>query len=532
MTKKPTYEELEKKISQIEQIKLKSKKTEDALTDIKKKLLKLQKVARIGFLEWNLKTNDIYWSDEIYELYGISDRKGEPNLGHIMNLVHPDDLAFVEKDLNLAIKGVKDYDIAHRILRPDGKIIWVNVQGELALDAGGNPKTLLGTVIDITKRKQAELALLENQERMMLALDGTDQGLWEWDIVTGAISPSDNWCRIMGYIPGEDVFDFPLWEKSLHPDSLTAFNEIFKEYLEGQEKYYELEYQIKNKSGEWKWIWERGLCMAYGEQGEPLRIIGIDRDITYRNKVELELIALNKSLDKKVQKRTLELKRLNEHMINTEENGRKAIATDLHDSVTQTIGLSLSKIKSCIEMDSESGLKIISQVQEHLEQANREIRSVVYQLSPPVVDDFDIDLALGFLIEESNKIHHADFKYINNLDEAVHLSRINKITLYRAVSELINNILKHSGSLEAKIELTKIKNKIRVRVEDNGSGFDTNSIHKSNYGGFGLYSLSERLSNVGGEIIVNSEIGKGTKVVISIPANMEYLKKNPLKKDQ
>jgi len=526
MTKKPTYEELEKKILQIEQVKSNAKKTEDALKDCKNRLLKLQKVARVGFLEWNLKTNEIYWSDEIYDIYGVNDKKNQPSIERTMDLVHPDDLAFVEKNLKMAIEGVMEYDIDHRMVRPDGKVVWVHVQGELVLDAGGNPKTLLGTVIDITKRKEAELALLENQERMMLILDGTDQGLWEWDIVTGAISPSDNWCRIMGYIPGEDVFDFALWEKSLHPDSLTAFNEIFKEYLEGQEKYYDLEYQIKNKSGEWIWIWERALCMAYGEQGEPLKIVGIDRDISKRKKAELGLIEINKSLDKKVQKRTLQLKRLNEHIINTEENGRKAIASDLHDSVTQTIGMSLSKIKNCMEMDSESGLKVISEVQEHLEQANREIRSVVYQLSPPIVDDFDIDLALGFLIEESNKAHHADFKYINNLDEAVHLSRINKITLYRAVSELINNILKHSGSLEAKIELNKIKNKIRVRVEDNGSGFDTNSIHKSNYGGFGLYSLSERLSNVGGEIIVNSEIGKGTEVVISIPANMEYLKKD------
>ena len=100
-------------------------------------------------------------------------------------------------------------------------------------------------------------------------------------------------------------------------------------------------------------------------------------------------------------------------------------------------------------------------------------------------------------------------KYINNLHEPVHLNQTNKIILYRAVSELITNILKHSGSLEAHIELTKIKNRLCVRVEDKGSGFDFKGIYKGNYCGFGLYNLSERLTGVGGEIIVNSTIGIG-----------------------
>ncbi len=520
MTKKPAREELKRIITQLDQVKSKARKTEEALEKNKNRLLKLQKVARVGFLEWNLKTNGIYWSDEIYDLYGVNDKTTPPSLELTMDLVHPDDLAIVEKNLKMAIEGIKDYNIDHRIIRPDGNLIWVHVQGELAFDETGNPETLLGTVIDITHRKKTAVALKDSEERVMLALDGTDQGLWEWDIVSGDLSVSDNWCRIMGYSPGTTFFDFTWWEKSLHPDSLITFRDVFKKYLETQKKYYELEYQIKNKSGEWQWIWERGTCIAYGENGEPLKIIGIDRNITIRKKAELELIEINKSLDKKVKQRTLELKRLNEHMINTEEKSRKSIANDLHDGVTQSIGLSLSKIKSVKELHSESDSELISQIQVHLEQANREIRSVIYQLSPPVLDDFDIDLALGFLIEESNNKHQAHFKYINNLHEPLHLVRTHKITLYRAVSELITNILKHSNSLEAEIELSKIKNQIIIKVEDKGSGFDTGSIHKSNYCGFGLYSLSERLSNIGGELSVKSVIGKGTHAMIRVPVNI------------
>jgi len=373
---------------------------------------------------------------------------------------------------------------------------------------------------DIDHRKQTELALQASEERMKIALDDTDQGLWEWDVVTGDIYYSDDWYRIMGYVKDEIEMDFDWWESVVHPQSVLDFKEMFKKFLESKEKYYEWEYQLKNRSGEWKWIWSRGTCVAYGKQGEPLRLIGIDRDTTKRKTAQLGLIALNKSLDKKVKERTVELKLLNEHMTNSEENQRKAIATDLHDSVIQTIGLSISKIKNFKESASVSDLDKMSQIQEYLEQANEEVRSIVYKLWPPVLDDFGIDIAIGFLIDETNDKHQANIKYINNLDVRVHLISKNKILFYRAVSELIANILKHSGSLEAQIELTKIKNKLCVRIEDKGSGFDFKGFHKGNYGGFGLYSLSERLTNAGGKIIVNSTIGKGTKVIISIPVKM------------
>jgi signal transduction histidine kinase/ABC-type nitrate/sulfonate/bicarbonate transport system substrate-binding protein len=234
-------------------------------------------------------------------------------------------------------------------------------------------------------------------------------------------------------------------------------------------------------------------------------------------KNERKLKELNEHLEKMIKDRTEKLKNLNEHLIKTEEKGRKAIASDLHDSVTQTIGLCISRVKNFTESSSVTGLDTISQIQEHLEQANREIRAIIYQLSPPVLNDFDIDIAIEFLVEEINDKQQADLKYINNFDKPVHLSWINKVTLYRVVSELITNVLKHSGSLGAQIELSKIKNNIQVRVEDKGSGFDINIKDKNNHSGFGLFGLSERLTNLGGEIKVNSTIGQGTKVVISVP---------------
>ena len=147
------------------------KQAEDALRESEQRLLKAQEVARMGFLDWNLKTNEMYWSDEIYNLYGINRQHEKSNIDRTMELVHPDDLAFVEKHLDMAIQGVKKYDIDHRKLRPDGKTIWLHAQAELVRDAEGNPERLLGTVVDITDRKRAEQDLLKERTLLKTIID-------------------------------------------------------------------------------------------------------------------------------------------------------------------------------------------------------------------------------------------------------------------------------------------------------------------------------------------------------------------------
>ena len=221
-----------------------------------------------------------------------------------------------------------------------------------------------------------------------------------------------------------------------------------------------------------------------------------------------------------IAKRTTQLKRLNEHLVYAEEGERKTIASDLHDSVAQTIAMSISKIKNIRESKGCMDEGDLSEVQAYLEWAVREIRSLIYKLSPPILDDFDIDIALGFLIEETNTRHHSNFHYINNIESPVHLDPAVKVTLYRAVNELITNILKHAGSENGKIEISKNDKIIMIRVEDQGSGFDVDKIKGSDSFGFGLHSLLERMENFGGKIQVDSEPGTGTKILLTAPVSL------------
>ncbi len=141
------------------------KQAEKELHKNQRMLIRAQHIARMGFLTWNMITNEIQWSDEIFNIYGIDQQKVKPTLELTMQLVFPDDLEFVQKNLDAAIQGITEYDIEHRILRSDGKVVWVHAQAKLAKDTDGI-SFLLGTIVDITKRKQIENELMVYQEQL------------------------------------------------------------------------------------------------------------------------------------------------------------------------------------------------------------------------------------------------------------------------------------------------------------------------------------------------------------------------------
>ena len=213
------------------------------------------------------------------------------------------------------------------------------------------------------------------------------------------------------------------------------------------------------------------------------------------------------------------LRELNEHLVNLDESERKLIASDLHDSVAQTLGMGISRAKDLIESDDPPRPDQIMEIQTTMEQAAREIRTLIYKLSPPILDDFDIDIAIGALIEETNSREGTAYRYVNHVTDPVPLPHPLKITLYRAAIELLTNIQKHAGTPHATIQLWISGPDICLQVEDSGTGMAVKPLKPSKEGGFGLYSLSKRLQNFGGTLTITSPPGKGTKILLTAPTN-------------
>lgn len=139
---------------------------------------------------------------------------------------------------------------------------------------------------EVRERKQVEDALRDSQQRLELALNGADLGLWDWYIQRDHAVINERSVEIVGYQLDEVDTRFGFWENLVHPeDKLRAVETVYA-HLEGRTDQYEDEYRVKTKSGEWKWISSRGKVVERDRDGKPIRMVGTYRDITHRKKSE------------------------------------------------------------------------------------------------------------------------------------------------------------------------------------------------------------------------------------------------------
>jgi len=132
------------------------KKAETAIRENEKRLSTAQQIAHLGFWEWDIKTNELYWSDETYRLLNHKPQEFKPRYEDFLNILHPEDKNMVLKAVDSALKGKAEYNIDHRIVLHTGETRYINSQGELTRDDKGSPIHMMGTMIDITERKKTE----------------------------------------------------------------------------------------------------------------------------------------------------------------------------------------------------------------------------------------------------------------------------------------------------------------------------------------------------------------------------------------
>ena len=145
---------------------------------------------------------------------------------------------------------------------------------------------------DFTERRRIREQIAERERRMMLALEGAGLGLWDWDVPSGRASFSPVWARILGYAPDELAPNVSSWEERVHPDDWRDIRAALEPHLRGVTDAYRAEYRLKHKDGHWVWVLGAGRVLDRGEQGEPLRVVGIHEDISPRKAMEESLLQL------------------------------------------------------------------------------------------------------------------------------------------------------------------------------------------------------------------------------------------------
>lgn len=135
----------------------------------------------------------------------------------------------------------------------------------------------------------ANKSLQASEERLTLALEATSEGVWDWNIATGEMFYSPRWRKTLGFDPSEVEPHGRFWEGLVHPEDLPRFTEALNTHFEQKTELFECEVRLRTKSGEYRWILDRGQVVARDEDGKPLRMVGVDVDITERRRAEQAL---------------------------------------------------------------------------------------------------------------------------------------------------------------------------------------------------------------------------------------------------
>ena len=170
----------------------------------------------------------------------------------------------------------------HEVIAPDGQIRWHRWTNRALFDDQGRAVLFQSFGEDITEYKKAEEALKYSEERFRLAMETTNDALWDWNMVTNEVYRNPRHATMLGYEPDELSASQEEWEKRIHPEDRQFVLDAINEHSEGRRSSFELEYRLKTKSGDYVWVLGRGKVVAYGDDGVPARMIGTNIDITER----------------------------------------------------------------------------------------------------------------------------------------------------------------------------------------------------------------------------------------------------------
>jgi PAS domain S-box-containing protein len=238
-------------------------------------------------------------------------------------------------------------------------------------------------------------------------------------------------------------------------------------------------------------------------------IFGMMMDITERKQAEQKILDYQHRL-----------KALASQLTITEGKERRAIAADLHDHVGQTLALARMQIASVRKQVTDSRqVDTLEEISDSLRQTIKETRNLIYDLSPPQLNEIGLSAAITEWLEEHvEKRYKINAECIGNGPEET-LDKALSAILFRNVRELVTNVIKHSQATHVRIIVKQDNNRVTIIVSDDGIGFDVDNTTENlnSRGGFGLFSIKERMTDMGGSLEIISESGQGTEAILTVP---------------
>jgi PAS domain S-box-containing protein len=387
----------------------------------------------------------------------------------------------------------------------------------------------VGVGRDITQLKQAEEALRQSASFYRQTLESIPGMVFTTRPDGYCDYQSQQWVEYTGVPMSEHLGSG--WSRLLHPEDRPRALAAWQAAVEGKAAY-DLEYRVRRHDGAYEWFKVIGRPIRDGH-GRIARWFGVSMNIEELKQAGEALRQLNGTLELKVAERTelaedrsKQLQALAVDLIETEERERRRFAHLLHDDLQQMLAAAKMQLQAVSDhLPHDAMLKSVGQI---LNESIAITRRLSHDLSPAVLHHSGLIAGLQWLSGQMKKQFGLDVHLEANAAPPLE-STVLKVFLFRAVQELLFNIIKHAGVKSARVTISSADDGIILSVSDHGKGFNIETLKQfREKAGFGLMSIRERAGYIGGSITIDSSPGKGSQFTLTIPLHLaaKALKRN------
>ncbi|GFO54940.1 hypothetical protein GMSM_19470 [Geomonas sp. Red276] len=410
---------------------------------------------------------------------------------------HPEDLPLVLERLSTLSCDNPVVTVENRVHTGSGEVRWMQFVNRGIFDEKGRLVETQGVGRDVTERKLAEEALKVSEERLGLALAASGMGVWEWDRVTGQVHRSRECAELFGGGASDRSLDW--FTRTIHPDDLPRVMAGAGRALDERGDYRE-EYRVIRCDGEIRWMVDHGRARLDG-QGRPRSLYGTTQDITDLKRMETSL------------------RNLSRRLVEIDEETRKKLAAEIHDEMGRdltTLGLHWALMKEMLSDDSRRILgSRLDDATALLKSLTRNLRTMMVNLRPPVLDDYGLTVALTWYAEFFSEKSGLPISVVC-ADPFPRLTQECETALFRIAQEALTNAAKHAEAGKVTVTLRREKGMLTLSVADDGRGFGLAAPPRKEGGGWGTAIMRERAMTIGGRFCMESSPGKGCSVTVEL----------------
>jgi PAS domain S-box-containing protein len=482
------------------------KQSERDMRRIKNRFELISRTTNDAVWEWDLQDGRLWSNDNHQYLYGLTPNDPVPTEDMWIERIHPDDRARIIALQKEVLDSDKNVFISEYQFRDfSGQYRNVYDRCYVIRDDNGKAIRMMGSMMDVTERKQAEDVILKTNARFQIVSKATSDIVWDWDLLNDTIWWNDNYYENMGYQKKSDLVTSEDWYSYIHPDDMDRVKRNTKSAFESTSNIWRDEYRYKKSDGNFLYFFDRGLIIR-DEKGKAIRMIGSMEDVTDRMKTEKELKESYK-----------EVRELTNHLQNIREEERTHMAREIHDELGQQLTvmkMDVSWLAGKLKNTDDVVNNRVKELIQLLDNTVKTVRRISSELRPSLLDDLGLIAAIEWHLKDFER-RVAIKTLLTAPEKEISLPDKTKTALFRIFQESLTNVARHAEANKIDVTIENVNGHCILTITDDGKGFD--EYKTADKKTLGILGMKERTAMIGGSYEIHSNPGKGTTVKVDVP---------------